>query len=103
MDAALVVLLELLIGFLHKLLHLVVELLHLGISLLLCLGDHLIDLSHLVLIPLDLGLRVVTSSLKEGALIQHLIILVDQGLRLRDGQVIELVLVVPALLLEGLA
>jgi hypothetical protein len=36
-------------------------------------------------------------------LIQHLVILVDQGLRLRDGEVIELVLVVSALLLEGLA
>ena len=103
MDAALVVLLELLIGFLHELFHLVVELLHLGISLLLSLGDHFIDLPHLVLIPLYLGLRIVTTSLKESALIQHLVILVDQGLGLRDGQVIELVLVVPALLLEGLA
>ena len=36
-------------------------------------------------------------------MIQHLVILVDKGLGLRDGKVIELVLVVPALLLEGLA
>jgi hypothetical protein len=36
-------------------------------------------------------------------LIQHLVILVDKGLGLRYGQVIKLVLVVPALLLEGLA
>ena len=103
MDAALVVLFELLIGFFHELLHLGVELLHLGISLLFSFGDHFIDLPHLVLIPLDLKLRVVTSLLKECALIQHLVILVDKGLGLRYGQVIKLVLVVPALLLEGLA
>ena len=36
-------------------------------------------------------------------MIQHLVILVDKGLGLRDGKVIKLVLVVPALLLEGLA
>ena len=64
MDTALVVFLELFIGFFHELFHLGVELLHLGISLFLSLGDHFIDLSHLVLIPLDLGLRVVTTSLK---------------------------------------
>ena len=103
MDTTLVVFLKLLIGFFHELFHLGVELLHLGISLILGLSDHFVDLSHLVLIPLDLGLRVVTTSLKEGALIQHLVILVDKGLGLRDCKVIELVLVVSALLFEGLA
>ena len=65
MDAALVVFLELLVGLAHQLLHVAVDFLHLGVSLLLGLQDHVVDFLHLVLVPVDLLVRVVPAGLEE--------------------------------------
>ena len=64
-DAALVVFLELLVGLAHQLLHVAVDFLHLGVSLLLGLHDHVVDFLHLVLVPVDLLVRVVPAGLEE--------------------------------------
>lgn len=77
MNAAFVVLFELLIRFFHELFHFSIEFFHLGITLILCFSDHLIDLTHLIAIPFDLWVRVVTSLFEKDTLIKHFIILVN--------------------------
>jgi hypothetical protein len=103
MNATFIIFLELLIWLFHELFHLTIKFLHLGISFFLGLGYHFIDLFHLVTVPLDLRLGVVTALLKENALVKHLVVLVDKDLQLGDGEVVKLILVVSAFLFEGLA
>jgi len=87
-DTLLVLSVEVLSWFHMQSLHFLDEFLHFHLSLVFAGLDHSIDLFHLSSVPFNFGLVIITAVFKEQATWKHVIVLLNQQVRLNKRQII---------------